>query len=81
MPLLDDRHPIAAVVLARKPAPQTEIPGRLRVAPGDPDSSYLLEKIERATPTSGKRMPPEQPLDPRDIDTVRAWILQGAKDN
>src|SRR5207244_517502 len=50
-------------LLVNKPA--EEVPGKMLVVPGDPDASYLLEKISSATPTSGKRMPDmSPPLDP-----------------
>jgi hypothetical protein len=61
--------------------PSTGVPGRVRVAPGDPEASYLFEKISRDRPTKGKRMPPNQPLDPERIALVRAWIALGAMDD
>lgn len=61
--------------------PSTEVPTRLRVVPGDPARSYLFEKISTDTPASGKRMPPDQPLDPAAIALVKAWIEQGARDD
>ena len=36
--------------------PSTEVPGLMRVNPGNPDASYLVQKI-RATPRVGVRMP------------------------
>ncbi len=59
----------------------TEFPDRPRIAPGDPERSYLLEKITRPVPSAGKRMPPDQPLEQADIELVRAWIHDGARDN
>lgn len=61
--------------------PSTEVPGKMRISPGKPDESYLLEKIERDSPTFGKRMPPDQPLDPATTQLIRAWIQQGASNN
>jgi hypothetical protein len=61
--------------------PSTEVPDKMRVAPGHPDRSYLLEKLERETPTDGKKMPPDQHLDAATIQMVRTWIEQGAKND
>ena len=58
-----------------------EVPALMRVAPGDPDTSYLLQKIERAMPTVGGRMPPDQPLAPNKIEAIRLWIAAGAQDD
>ena len=55
-----------------------ESPTQLRVAPGDPDNSYLLQKIEGNAAVGG-RMPLNQPpLAPEAIAAVRAWIAAGA---
>ncbi len=56
----------------------TEVPTMMRVAPGDPAASYLLQKISSDTPLEGVRMPPNQPLPPYKIEAVRAWIAAGA---
>jgi hypothetical protein len=43
---------------------------------GDPDESHLLEEIDEGSmPLGGAR------LAQRDIDLIRYWILQGAKNN
>jgi hypothetical protein len=59
--------------------------GWILVVPGDPDASLLYRKIERPTPPGlcGDPMPGggEQPLDDRDIQQIRTWIAQGAKNN
>jgi hypothetical protein len=49
------------------------------VAAGDPNASYLYEKIARAMPAVGERMPPKSPLSDERIELVRAWIAAGAK--
>ncbi len=59
----------------------TEVPALMRVAPGDPDASYLLQKLERAMPTVGVRMPPDQPLAPNKIEAIRLWIAAGAQND
>ena len=49
-----------------------------RVAAGDPDNSYLVQKIE-GTAASGQRMPlGGGALDPAVIDDIRLWIANGA---
>ena len=61
--------------------PSTEVPSILRVAPGDPDNSYLIQKLE-GTASVGDRMPLNQPpLDQADIDVIRQWITDGAVDD
>lgn len=50
----------------------------LRVAPTDPDNSYLIQKLEGAVGITGGQMPPGAPLPQSDIDQVRQWILDGA---
>jgi len=51
-----------------------------RVAPGDPDNSYLVQKLE-GTAGSGQQMPLGAPLEQVDIDTIRQWISDGAIDD
>lgn len=55
--------------------------GRILVVAGDPDNSYLIEKIESMTPAVGVQMPPNQPLDQNKIDALKAWIADGASAN
>ncbi len=56
----------------------TQVPGRLLVDPGDPASSYLMEKISCANPQVGNRMRPDSSMSPGDQALVRDWIAQGA---
>ena len=56
-----------------------------RIKPGDPDNSYLVQKIEGAVTITGDRMPKDQGasgpggyLTQTDIDSVRAWVTAGA---
>jgi hypothetical protein len=52
-----------------------------RVTPGDPDNSYLIQKLE-GTAAFGTRMPQGGPfLDQATIDMVRQWITDGALNN
>lgn len=60
----------------------TEQPAVLRVAPNDPDASYLVRKLEGGLGITGDRMPQGGPfLDQATIDQVRAWISAGAMNN
>jgi hypothetical protein len=55
-----------------------ERPGTLRVAPGDANNSYVIQKLE-GTAGVGERMPAGlPPLPQSDIDVVRQWIGEGA---
>jgi hypothetical protein len=56
----------------------TEVPAMMRIAPGDPAGSYLLQKISSATPLNGVRMAPDQPLPAYKIEAIRLWITAGA---
>jgi mono/diheme cytochrome c family protein len=55
---------------------------KLRVAPGAPDDSFLVEKLEQAMPSGGAQMPlqPER-LSAAEVETLRTWIAQGAENN
>jgi hypothetical protein len=48
------------------------------VAPGDPDASYLVRKIQNTAGISGGPMPPGVALPQTDIDDIRQWISDGA---
>jgi len=57
----------------------TEAPSILRVKPGDPDNSYLVQKIEGHAAV-GVRMPYGGPyLDQTTINAIRQWISDGAQ--
>jgi hypothetical protein len=59
-----------------------EAPTRIRVIPGDPDNSYLMEKLSSATPMIGSRMPPNSdPLPDDEITQIHDWIAGGAQNN
>ena len=58
--------------------PSTEVPSILRVEPGNPDDSYLVQKIE-GTAAVGARMPLGGPnLSADEIAAIRQWITDGA---
>ena len=59
--------------------PSVEQPSLDRVNPGNPDSSYMVLKIEGASSISGGQMPlGETPLPQSTIDAIRQWITNGA---
>ena len=59
-----------------------EQPALKRIKPGDPDNSYVVQKLEGAAGISGVRMPFGGPyLDQATIDQVRAWVSAGAQNN
>jgi mono/diheme cytochrome c family protein len=58
--------------------PSNEVPGLMRVNPGNPDASYLVQKIQ-GNNAVGARMPFGGPYLPQErIDLVRRWIAAGA---
>ena len=59
--------------------PSAERPDLLRVNPGNPDASYMVQKIEGAPGIIGGQMPlMETPLPQATIDAIRQWITNGA---
>ncbi len=50
------------------------------VVPGDADASGLVDKIE-PNPEHGSRMPIGGALTTTEIQTIRVWINEGAKNN
>jgi hypothetical protein len=59
--------------------PSNQVPALLLVSPGNPDGSYLIQKLE-GTAAVGGRMPLNGPpyLDQATIDVIRQWISEGA---
>jgi len=59
--------------------PSNQVPALLRVDPGSPDNSYLIQKLA-GTAAVGGRMPLNGPpfLDQTTIDVIRLWITNGA---
>jgi hypothetical protein len=56
--------------------------GELLISPGNPNQSYLLDKIEGQDLCLGTRMPfGLPPLPASEILTIRTWICEGAPDN
>jgi hypothetical protein len=72
---LDEAHSYALLV----GVPSTEQPNVLRIKAGDPDNSYLVQKIEGAPSITGVRMPFGGPYLPQStIDVIRTWVTNGA---
>ena len=71
---LDAANSYAALV----GVPSSEVSSLLRVEPGEPDSSYLVQKLEGRAAVGG-RMPLDQPALPQaTILVIRQWIQDGA---
>jgi hypothetical protein len=72
---LDADHSYALLVSV----PSTEQPNVLRVEPGDPDSSYIIRKLQGAAGITGQQMPLGGPYLPQStIDVIKQWITAGA---
>ena len=56
---------------------------RWRVRAGEPDSSYLLQKVVSDAPKSGSKMPLDGPpfLSDGEAGRIERWIEEGALDN
>ena len=56
-----------------------ERPDLFRVAPGDPDASYLIKKVQGDADIVGGRMPlGSEPLSDDEIQLLRDWVTAGA---
>ena len=72
---LDSAHSYSLLV----GVPSNEKPTLLRVKPGDPDNSYMLQKLEDAAGIVGRQMPlNQQPLPQATQAAIRQWIANGA---
>lgn len=72
---LDADHSYALLVSV----PSNEQPDVLRVKPGDPDSSYIIRKLQGAAGITGEQMPLGGPYLPQaTIDVIKQWIAAGA---
>lgn len=59
-----------------------EMPEIMRVQPGDPESSYLIWKIEGRAEIQGGQMPLAlAALTADEIQAIRGWIANGAEDD
>jgi hypothetical protein len=63
-------------------AAQARQEGMCEIKPGDPDQSYLIWKIEGHSGIQGARMPKDRsPMTSTDLQLLRQWILEGARNN
>lgn len=51
---------------------------RLRIAPGDPDASYLVSKVKGDATITGSRMPFGGALPSKDLQLLVDWVRRGA---
>jgi len=73
---LDATHSYALLVGVAS----AEQPSVKRVEPGDPDSSYIIRKLEGAPGITGQQMPFGGPYLPQStINVIRQWITNGAQ--
>lgn len=73
---LDEAHSYGLLVGVAS----SEQPAVARVAAGDPDSSYIIRKLQGSPGISGERMPFGGPYLPQaTIDVIRQWITNGAQ--
>jgi hypothetical protein len=55
-----------------------EVPSLKRVNPGNPDQSYIVQKIEGHAAVGGRMPLGQAPLPQDRIDLIRSWIASGA---
>jgi hemin uptake protein HemP len=58
--------------------PSVEVPSLLRVSPGHPDESYIIQKLEGHAAVGGQMPLGGPPLPQATIDVIRQWITDGA---
>ena len=84
------RNPSAGLLLVEGQSFQTLVgqasrakAGAVFVVPGDPDNSYLLQKLEGSPTITGARMPRNAGpfLTAGQISIIRRWIQLGAKND
>ncbi len=75
------RHDVAYANLVNVPVRGK--PGAIRVIPGDPDNSYIIQKIEGMPGIVGERMPRTGGpyLTPGQVLIIKRWIALGAKND
>jgi len=74
---LDDANSYALLVGVAS----AQDPGVQLVAPGNPNNSYLIQKLEGAASTGAQMPLNASPLDQAVIDIIRQWITDGAIDD
>ena len=80
-PFPSSGYSLATYAGAFGPGVQANLFGLCNVVPGDPDASYLIEKIQPG-PRFGQQMPSlRPPLSTDDMELLRTWIIEGAGDD
>jgi len=75
---LDEGNSFASIVNVDS----QEISALKRIKPGDPDNSYLIQKLRGSSTIAGDRMPLGGPFLSQDtIDTIAQWVANGAPMN
>src|SRR5450631_902715 len=59
--------------------PSTEVPGIVRVKPGDPGNSYIIQKLEGHAAVGGQMPLGQTPLPSSTIAFIVQWITDGAQ--
>ena len=59
--------------------PSNEVPSLMRIKPGDPDNSYLVQKIEGHAAVGGQMPLGGPPLSAEQIAAIRQWVTDGAQ--
>jgi hypothetical protein len=77
---LDLLGPPSDVIRSLVGVPAIDSSSKLRVKVGDPDHSFIVQKLEgHLAPSEGASMPLGRSLLPQsEVDVLRAWIAQGA---
>ena len=78
LPAAMDLSSLTMSFMALVDVPSLEDSGVQRVVPGNPDDSYLIQKLE-GTASVGAQMPIGSTLDQATIDVIRQWITDGAQ--
>jgi hypothetical protein len=60
-------------------SPSVEVPSLMRVSPGHPDDSYIIQKLEGHAAVGGQMPLGGPPLPQAKIDVIRQWITDGAQ--
>jgi len=66
--------------MVRKRAPEC-CDGRSIVSPGNPQDSYLVQKLRGVSICSGVVMPAAGTISATEIGTIEAWVCEGAPNN
>lgn len=73
--ILDAQHSYSLLV----GVPSTEVPSLLRVDPGNPGASYIVQKLEGTAAVGGQMPLGQPPLPASTIAFIKQWITDGAQ--